>query len=149
MPEGYAPIDDDEMDDMSSPFDAPSTAGSYHRMQAYHAPGGVHVVYRNGDTTVSVFEQPGAVEWSDLPAGGTRTTMDGDQAWAMPYPSRTGEVDVVVLARDGLVVTALGHAPHAEVVAIAEAVPDPPAPSLMDRVGQTCSWVAGSFGFPD
>jgi hypothetical protein len=76
-------------------------------------------------------------------------TMDGDDAWAMPMTDPSGSpLDVVVLARDGLVVTVLGGAPHDEVVAIAEAVPDAPAPSMVERVGETCSWVAEGFGFP-
>jgi hypothetical protein len=56
---------------------------------------------------------------------------------------------VVVLAREGLVVTVIGGAPHDDVVALAEAVPDPPGPSVMDRLGDACAWVAQGFGFPD
>jgi hypothetical protein len=111
----------------------------------------MHVVYGKGTTMVSVFEQRGSVEWGDLPAGGTRMTMDGDDAWAMPVAGAAGggSADVVVLARDGLVVTVLGGAPHEDVVAIAEAVPDPAGPSMVERVGDVCSWVAEGFGFPD
>jgi hypothetical protein len=98
---------------------------------------------------VSVFEQQGSLEWSDLPTGGTRLTMDGDDAWTMPVGASEMSTDIVVLARDGLVVTVLGGAPHEDVVAIAEAVPDPPGPSMVERVGDACSWVAEGFGFPD
>jgi hypothetical protein len=151
MPDGYTSIDTEAMQDMADPFDAPATAGEYQRMHAYDTPDGVHVLYAKGGTMVSVFEQSGEVDWSGLPAGGTRMTMDGDDAWAATQVSGTGAAatDIVVLARDGLIVTVLGVAPHDDVVAIAEAVPDPPEPSMVERVGDTCAWVAEGFGFPD
>jgi hypothetical protein len=149
MPEGYTEMDAEEMDEQSG-FEMPPTANGYRRMHVYDAPDGVHVVYGNGSTMVSVFEQRGSVEWSDLPAGGSRTTMDGDDAWVSSADSAPPAVsEVVVLARDGLVVTVLGGAPHDDVMAIAEAVPDPPAPSMLERLGDACSWVAEGFGFPD
>jgi hypothetical protein len=42
----------------------------------------------------------------------------------------------------------VGNAPHDDIVAVAEAVPDPPAPSMTERVADTCAWIAEGFGFP-
>jgi anti-sigma factor RsiW len=144
-PEGYTSMAADDLDHMSEPYEMPAAAANgYEPMAAYRAPEGLHLVYRNGASIVSVFEQKGHVRWTGLPDAGSRLTMDGDQAWAMTMPT----ADVVVLARDGLVVTVLGGA-HDDVVALAEAVPDPPSPSLPDRMGEACAWVARGFGFPD
>ncbi len=150
LPEGYAPIADDAADSMA-PYEAPATVDhGYRRVAAYRMPEGVHVVYRSDTGTVSVFEQRGRVQWDGLPSGGTRVQMDGDDAWTVTLSSSAagGSIDVVVLARDDLIVTAVGSAPQDDVAAVAAAVPDPPAPSMTDRVGDTCEWIAEGFGFP-
>lgn len=156
VPEGYASMADDAADSMA-PYQAPTTVDhGYRRVATYRTPEGVHAMYRSDTGTVSVFEQRGRVEWDGLPSGGTRLRMDGHDAWTVtlssspsgPSSQSSGSVDVVVLARDDLIVTVLGSAPHDDVVAVAEAVPDPPAPSMTDRVGDTCGWIAEGFGFP-
>ena len=150
MPDGYAPIADDQLDSMA-PYEAPASMDhGYRRVAAYRAPEGVHVVYRSDTGTVSVFEQRGRVQWDGLPSGGTRLQMDGDDAWTatMPAPRSSASDDVIVLALDDLVVTVVGSAPHEDVVAVAEAVPSPPAPSMTERVEDTCGWIAEGFGFP-
>ena len=156
LPEGYTPMAADAADSMA-PYEAPEAVDhGYQRIAVYRAPEGVHVVYRNDTGVVSVFEQRGRVEWDAMPSGGARTQMDGADAWTVtisPSASGTGAasasaVDVVVLARDDLIVTVVGSAPHDDVVAVAEAVPNPPPPSMTERVEDTCGWIAEGFGFP-
>ena len=151
LPDGYTPIADDQLDSMA-PYEAPASMDhGYRRVAAYRAPEGVHVVYRSDTGTVSVFEQRGRVQWDELPSGGTRTA-DGRRRCVdrprCPAPGSSASDDVIVLALDDLVVTVVGSAPADDVVAVAEAVPSPPAPSMTEHVEDTCGWIAEGFGFP-
>lgn len=153
VPDDLTPIAVEEADRMADYEAPPTMANGYQRVAVYDAPGGVHLVYENGDQAmVSVYERRGRVDWDGLPDGGTRKQMDDGDAWhaEMTY-ERDNEamvVDVVVLARDGLVVTVVGAAPTADVEAVAMSVPDPAAPSMGDRVGDAARWIAEGFGFP-
>jgi len=154
VPPDLTPMSPDEVDAMAD-YEAPATTtNGYRRVAAYDAPAGVHLVYEGGDAAmVSVYERRGRIDWAGLPDGGTRTQMDDDDAWhaRMTY-ERSGEpieVEVVVLARDDLVVTVVATAATTtDLEAVAVSIPDPGAPSMGDRVGNATRWIAEGFGFP-
>ncbi len=145
MPADYEPIDADATDGSMTP---PPTAGAYRRMAVYDAPEGVHAIYDNGVAPVSVFEQTGDVDWDDLPVGGERMRMDGDEAWMMRTTTTSGAAtEVVVMNHGSMVVTVVGTMTASDAVQLADAMPRP-GRSLLDRAGDACEWVAEGFGFP-
>jgi hypothetical protein len=153
VPADLTPMALEEADRMANYEAPPMMANGYERVAVYDAPGGVHLVYENGDQDmVSVYERRGRVDWDGLPDGGTRKQMDDGDAWHAEMTYDRGNeamvVDIVVLARDGLVVTVVGAAPADDVEAVAMSVPDPPSPSMGDRVGDAARWIAEGFGFP-
>jgi len=132
-------------DQVTDSLNEQGSGGDFRRVDVVTTPGDVQMLYTDGESMISVFEQTGRVEWSDLPVGGSQMMLEDDPAWAMAMPT----TDVVVVEREGMVVTVIGTAPHDVVMATAEAVPDPPPPSLADRFGDACEWMANGFGFPD
>lgn len=148
LPEGYAEVDDVDAE-VRAPYEAPAQMpDEYRRVGVFRTADGIHVLYANGVTVVSVFEQRGRVDWSGLPAGGTRVSVDGDDAWMVETESAAPGTETIVVARDDVVLTIVGRAPHAVMVEIVEAIPDPPAPAISDRVDGAMRWVAEGFGFP-
>jgi sigma-E factor negative regulatory protein RseB len=69
--------------------------------------GTVQLFYSDGLFSLSLFEQPGLVDWSALPDGGRRDTVGSERAeW---YATDAGTV--VVWSRHGLVLTGVSDAP--------------------------------------
>jgi hypothetical protein len=148
LPDGYTEIDDADAE-VQAPYEAPAEMpDDYRRVTVYRAPEGVHVLYGNGTAVVSVFEQRGRVDWSGLPERGTRVELNGDDALMVEPSSPAAGPETIVVARDDLVLTIVGRVPHQAMVELAEAIPDPPAPAISDRVGGACRWLAEGFGFP-
>lgn len=75
--------------------------------QYEHPDGTVQLFYGDGLFSLSVFEQPGALDWSSLPDGGRSGEIDGEQARS--YATAAGTV--VVWGRDDLVMTGVSDAP--------------------------------------
>jgi hypothetical protein len=94
--EEMAPMADDDM-----PAGLPAEIGGAKLMGAM-APIGdrVHLVYSDGAADVSVFAEPGELEWSELPEGDDMM-LGGEEAWHQTV----GEAEVYVLERDGDVIT--------------------------------------------
>jgi len=66
----------------------------------------VQTVYSDGAHDLSMFHEPGVVDWNALPADGSMTETDGSKAW-------TGRIDDTVVAvteRGDLVVTVVADA---------------------------------------
>ena len=121
--DGFEPMSADELDAMEGPMAAPAELpGEAARLAGYHDDAGtMHVVYGAGDGTVSVYAQPGRVDFAALPDGGERMEMDGDDAWLAPDVAVDGRsVEVLVLQRGDTAYTFVADAPHAVVVAVAE-----------------------------
>jgi sigma-E factor negative regulatory protein RseB len=73
-----------------------------------HPSGAVQLFYSDGLFSLSLFEQPGAVDWAALPEGGRRATAGSERAqW---YATDAGTV--VVWSRAGLVLTGVSDAPR-------------------------------------
>lgn len=89
------------------------------------------VVYGSTDVVVTVFEQPGRIDWSQLPDGITES-IDGRRSWR-----RAGSPTVVVTEIGDLVVTMVTD----DVDVVREVVATLPAPrrtSTLDRVHDSC-----------
>jgi hypothetical protein len=101
-------------------YRAPSRAGNGFRLVArWKHPGStVQLSYTDGLLSASVFEQPGELNWNALPAGGVVGDVGGRPAVAYSLPVG----DVVVWDRAGMVYTAIGDAPRAELVTLANDV---------------------------
>jgi MucB/RseB N-terminal domain len=92
---------------------APSSAGDgFHLVARYRQGGGVvQLFYSDGLFNVSVFEQPGELDWGALPAGGTDSSVSGERTLA--YETAAGTV--MFWNTDGSVYTCISDAPADEV----------------------------------
>jgi hypothetical protein len=134
---GFVPMPLDEMASMPRP-------AGFEPMALYAAPDAHQLVLSDGDATVSVFEQPGRVDWASLPEGGEMMMMGDDQAW-----HGTGETgEVVVVERDGQVLTVVSGEPADAVMTVADEMPTSQRRSLADRVGDAMRELARTFGYP-
>lgn len=101
----------------------------------------LHVVYRDGLYTVSLFQQQGRPDWTSLPDGAQRAEHVDWPAYEWPgaVPRR------LVWEASGSTFSLVGDAPPEEFAAIAGALPHPSPPSLADRLrrglGRIFSWV--------
>lgn len=140
----FDPMPEHEVDAMDAPYAAPeSLPMGYERTSVYHAPDVWQLVYTDGTHVVSVFEQAGMVDWDEMPDTGNTHMVDDDKAWQSHTDDGT-----VVLERDGLVVVVVGSAPAEHAMTVANAIPDPPDPSLADRAADACRELTSLFGFP-
>lgn len=69
--------------------------------EVFQAGGVVQARYSDGRHAVSIFHEPGAVDWDDMPDGGELDMMDDGPMWT----SSMGDVTVVVVERGDHVVT--------------------------------------------
>jgi hypothetical protein len=143
--DGYDPMSDDRMDDTPRPFAAPEgLPAGYRRQAVYTKPEVWHVVYSDGRNMVSVFQQPGLVDWDSMPEDGDRMMMGDDKVWVAGDDRR-----LVVLERSGLVVTVVGRVPKEDALLVAGSMPEPPAPTVTERIADGCRELTSTFGFPD
>ena len=121
--DGFEPMSADELDAMEGPMAAPpSLPGSFARVAGYHDEGGtMHLVYDADGMVVSVYAQPGRVDFGALPGEGERMDLDGDEAWMDPDVPVDGRgVEVLVLQRGDTAYTFVADAPHDQVMAVVE-----------------------------
>ncbi len=99
------------------------------------------LVFANGDGAVSVFQEPGQVNFGDLPSEGL-TDIEGVVAWS--DPSRA----VVVFQMPDSAVIIIGLSPNLlpQVASTMEAGSEL---SLLERLGRKLNRVTSEFGFPD
>lgn len=98
--DGFAPLDHDDMPDDMPPMLDESTGLSM--MGAYANGDVVQAVYGDGVHHLSVYLQPGRVDWGELdPTGDDTTEMDDGPVW---HGSADG-MEVLVAERDDRVVT--------------------------------------------
>lgn len=95
-------------------------------------------VYEHDSTAISIFSQPGRVDFDDLPDG-QRTVIDGIPAWVNPSN------DIVVLDADNSVVIVMGLAP-ADVARVIEDIPGWSSPSGLTSAVNS---LTRELGFPD
>lgn len=136
-----------ELGDVSlkPPFLAPETVAGLELTSVTQGDNdGVHLVYRSADgTSVSVFEQEGLLDWDALPEGGSEARLAGRRSW---LAADAGDMSVVVVPGETFVYTIIGPSEGDTTVAVAEALPDPPAFSLGARVRRGFRSVIERFG---
>lgn len=123
----------------------PSLPGAYEPVGVYAVDGSdsqpLHVVYRDGLYTVSLFQQQGKPDWASLPDGAEPAGL-GWQAYEWPgaVPQR------LVWEASGTTFSLVGDAPPEEFTAIARSLPRPQAPTPADRLRRGLSrlweWVS-------
>jgi len=112
----------------------PSLPGGYEPVGVYAVDGSdsqpLHLVYRDGLYTVSLFQQQGRPDWASLPDGAQPADDLGWPAyeWAGAVPQR------LVWEASGTTFSLVGDAPPREFVAIARSLPRPQAPTLPHRL---------------
>ena len=104
--------------DIHAPLDAPEELAGYELDDAYVIRNGVHLLYLQGTSRVSVIEREGEPDWDALPEGGTAIEIDGHRAWR--WDDRPNGV-LVIIDGDGLVVTVVGDDAD-DVLAVAAAL---------------------------
>jgi hypothetical protein len=123
-------------------YDAPpGLIGSSVRLSRHEAYDGTDlaaVVYRDGDLVVSVYQQPGRVDWDELPPG-DRTTMGDHQVWF------GRDTPVVAVAEKGdLVVTVISDERAAVLTAVG-GLPEWKRQTTWDRVHDACQRLTQVF----
>src|SRR5207302_11071766 len=66
---------------LGKPYVAPAGLDGYRLVDAFQESTGVQLLYEKGGAGLSVFEEAGALDAGDLPAGATRTSIGGGAAW--------------------------------------------------------------------
>lgn len=102
------------------------------------------VVYGDGETTVSVFQQPGRLDWDGLPRG--RTELVGPRtAWrpAGDGPGDGGSAVLVAQVGD-VVVTVVADDPDSGRLVL-DGLPDTERRSTWDRVHDSCARLTQTF----
>lgn len=123
--------------ELGAPFVAPEDLAGYRRVGVFQADGVVQVLYRRGKHGLSVFEEEGELEGGSLPIDGSPVQVDGATAWRWDDPRAAGRV--VVMERDGLVVTVVGDESADAVLEVVRALPGPAGPSVGARLRAACA----------
>jgi hypothetical protein len=103
----------------------------------------VQLVYTDGRSDVSVFEQRGELDWSALPAGGRTVEVGDRRVWR----ADDGIHRVAVFGDDGLIVTVVATGPPEAAVSVAGLVPDAGRGSWLDRARRAAQGLVDTFSF--
>jgi hypothetical protein len=144
--DGRELVDSDGLDDIGAPYVAPRELDSLDRVAVYAGGGTLQVLYTDGESEVSVFQQEGTLDWAELPDTGTRTDLGAERAWIGAAGEGLGEAAVVVLPRGDIVYTVVTETPQ-EARAVAETLPSPPGYSLAERTRRNFEGLARRLGF--
>ena len=108
--------------------------GQYRRLAAYKRDGIVHGVYSDGVYGLSVFEQPGRLRESALPARGQPVSVGRTRGWHYAWAGG----NVLLWEGRDRVFSAVGDGPLPDLVQAGAAVPLGPKPSLLQRFRSAC-----------
>jgi hypothetical protein len=108
------------VENLDGQFHDPARAGDGFRLVGRwsHRADLAQLYYSDGVLSVSVFEQPGHLQWKSLPPGGVDAEVSGHTARRYVLPA--GEA--WVFERDGMVYTCVGDASPSELASIASDV---------------------------
>jgi Putative zinc-finger len=101
----------------------------------------VTLSYSNGVEVVTILEQPGHLDTNALPPA-TPVEVGGVQGWQVDSDRATA----IVVERDNMVYVVVGHRDGGLVEAVAAEFPEPPSPSLAERLGEAGRSLLDSFG---
>jgi hypothetical protein len=115
---------------------ADSLAEGYRRLGVYRTGDALHALYSDGLYDLSVFQQAGRLQRSDLPAAGEPVAMGTTTGWH--YSWAGGQL--LVWAANGRVFTAVSDAPLDQVLRAARSLPTLPSPraSLGSKLRRAC-----------
>lgn len=136
---------------VGNPYSAPGSvedgARQLDRHVIYDGEDLTMAVYTNGSVMVSVFQQPGRLDWDALPPG--RRVTDGRAAWT-PEPStdpaESPQTTVMVSQIGHLVVTVVSEDLGAA-AAVVDGLPDSRRDGTWERLHDACSRFADTFAF--
>jgi hypothetical protein len=129
-------VSNDEAAAFEAPYVLPAELGSDHqRVAAYERGHSVlQGVYQSGDSTVSLFEQEGTLDWESLPDGGDVREVEGRRIWVSTLDGGSGpDRHVVVVPDYPVVYTLVTTGDAAGVLELAPEVPDPQGYTWGDR----------------
>lgn len=116
-----------------APYRAPASLdGGYQRVGIYRRGEVLHAMYGDGVYGLSVFEQPGQLDWDKLPSSGRSTTVAGHRARAYVWPGG----QLITWQAGGSAYTVVGDGPAREVLAAAASLRPPRALSTGQRLRQ-------------
>ncbi len=115
-PQAQKQRSNDQLRKVPNGYTAPGVAGDAFRLVGRYRQGGgvVQLFYSDGLFNVSVFEQPGELDWGALPAGGTDTHLADERTQS--YETAAGTV--VFWDVKGSVYTCISDAPVDEVAGL-------------------------------
>jgi hypothetical protein len=153
--DGFRRVPATELDDLAAPYAAPPSlssardeARSFDRLAAYDGQDALQVLYSDGETQVSVFQQEGTLDWNALPSSGTREQVGGSDAWVgtLPAAATGAPSSVVVVDKGAVVYTVVTDAPVEAAVTVAEDLPEPPGYSIGQRAQRNLEELARRVG---
>jgi negative regulator of sigma E activity len=113
----------------------------YQRLGVFRHAGVNQFVYGDGLYDLSLFEQRGRVDSSDLPAQRRPARVDGRRAWQFSWAGGEG----VVWSAGTTVYTLVGDVPPDELMLVANSVPVHRSTSITHRLRQACRGLVESF----
>jgi negative regulator of sigma E activity len=116
-------------------------AAGYRRLGAYTEAGVVQLVYSDGLYDLSLFEEEGALDTSDLPTQRRTVRLAGHPAWAFSWAGGEG----IVWTAGRTVYTMMGDVPPDELTTVAESVTVHRSTSVAHRLRQACRELVESF----
>lgn len=123
------------IDDLPARFGAPRELAGYSLVDAFRADGGLHLLYRRGDHGLSVFEQPGRIDWGAVPVEQGRAVRVGaHEGWIWEAAPAYGRL--VVFESGGMVITVVGDARGDDVLEAAVALPRAGGSSAEEKLGR-------------
>ena len=125
------------VDRLRAPYRAPvGLDGGYRLVEAFRQAEGLQLLYQRGPYSLSVFELEGTLDTGALPADGRWVRDDGEAAWQLV--DGFGHT-LVLLARSGLTLTAVGDAPADDVLRAARSFPDARDLPMTTRLRRACA----------
>lgn len=130
------------VDGVGAPYAAPQNLpghdGPLSRRAVYDGDDLTLVVYGDGRAAISVFEQPGHLEWDRLPAGRV-VTVDDREVWL------GGEAGATAITEVGDVVVTVVSDDPALLTAAVEGLPAMRRDSTWDRIHDACARLTRAF----
>jgi negative regulator of sigma E activity len=101
----------------------------------------VQLVYSDGLYDLSLFQEEGALDQSDLPTQRRTVRLAGHPAWAFSWAGGEG----IVWTAGPTVYTLMGDVPPDELTTVAQSVPVHRSTSVAHRLRQACRELVESF----